>query len=208
MIATLEQPRRIGGSDIAKLLGLSRYGGPLEVYQRIVEGVEGEWNSAMERGAAVEPVLRAHAQRMLGLELEALPASGYLESPEHAFAHAQIDDLARWQGQPVVVEYKSQNSFARGWRRGEDGDTIPEGYAAQVAWQLMCAQRELALVVVGFGQDRDDGSFDIFNIATFEVQREPAFEAYCVQVAREFWEGHVLPRVPPVTQRQKRKRAS
>lgn len=197
--------KRIGGSDIAKLLGLSRYGGPLEVYQRIVEGVETEWNAVLARGTAMEPVLRAHGQRLLpGLELEAMP-SEYVDSPEHEFAHAQIDDLGRWDGMPVVVEYKSQSQFAPGWLHGADGDEIPAGYAAQVAWQLMCTQRELALVVVGFGQDTKDGDFNLHNIASYEVEREPMFEAYCLQVAKEFWEAHVLRHVPPVNEPRKRR---
>lgn len=201
--------RRIGGSDIAKLLGLSKYGGPLEVYRRIVEGVEDEWSPAMERGAAMEPVLRAHGQR-LGLGLEDIPGDGYVDSPEHAFARAQIDDLARWKGVPVVVEYKSQSQWARGWLHGADGDSIPESYAAQVAWQLMCTGREMAVAVVGFGQDTEDvpGGFDLHTIQHYEVQREPEFEAYCLLVAREFWESHVLRRVPPVIQPQKKRRAS
>jgi predicted phage-related endonuclease len=198
--------RRIGGSDIAKLLGLSKYGNAMDVYLRVTKGEEDEWNPAMERGAAMEPVLRAHGQRMLGLELEDV-ASDYVDSPTHEFAHAQVDDLAHWEGQPVVVEYKSQSVWAKGWL---PPDTIPEGYQAQVAWQLMCTERELALVVVGFGQDTGTGGFDIHNIASFEVQRDPVFEGYCVQVAREFWEGCVVPRRPPSVQPlgKKQRRAS
>jgi predicted phage-related endonuclease len=200
-------PRRIGGSDIAKLLGLSKYGGPFEVYQRIVEGIEEPWNPLMERGAAMEPVLRAHAQRMLGLELEDLPTD-YIDSPEHPFARAQIDDLARLGGMPVVAEYKSKNRFARGFGRNEDGDMVPEDIHAQVTWQMLCTGRELAIVVVGFGEDTEDGGFDLHNIATFEVQRDAQFEAYCVHVAKDFWERHVLPCVPPVPTRQKRRKAA
>lgn len=205
-------PRRIGGSDIAKLLGLSKYGGPLEVYQRIVEGVEAEWNPLMERGAAMEPQLRAHGQRFLGLELEDV-ATDYVDSPEHPFARAQIDDLARWQGAPVVVEYKSRNEFAKGYLHSADGDIIPPDHAAQVAWQLMCTGRELAVVVVGFGQDvrGEEGhpdAFDMHTIQHYEVQRDPQFEAYCILVAKAFWAEHVLPCVPPIPTRQKRRKAS
>lgn len=196
--------RRIGGSDVAKLLGTSKYGNAADVYLRIVEGVEDEWSKPMERGAMVEPVLRAHAQRFLGVELEDA-ASEYVDSPVHEFARAQIDDVARWQGQPVVMEYKSQSSFAKGWA---PPDTIPPQYEAQVAWQLMCTERELALVVVGFGQDTPEGDFLIHNVATFEVQRDPVFESYCVQVAREFWETHVKRRVPPDMKPLGKKRAA
>lgn len=189
--------RRIGGSDIAKLLGLSRYGNAADVYLRIIEGEEDLWTKPMERGAMVEPLLRAHAQRFLGVELEDV-ASDYVDSAVHEFARAQVDDVGRWNGQPVVVEYKSQSVFAKGWERTEDGDVIPLQYAAQVAWQLMCTDRELALVVVGFGEDdKETGEFHIHNVAPYEVQRDGAFESYCVQVARGFWEGHVLPRRPP-----------
>lgn len=202
--------RRIGGSDIAKLLGLSKYGGPFEVYQRIVEGIEDEWSPQMERGAAMEPVLRAHGQRLLGLELEDIPEGGYFDCAEHAFARAQVDDLARWKGVPVVVEYKSQNQFVKGWLHSSDGDIVPEQYQAQVAWQLMCSNRELAVVVVGFGEDNPDapGGFDLHNVTHYEVQRDGQFEAYCLAVAKEFWEAHVLRRVPPISKPVKKRRAS
>lgn len=203
--------QRIGGSDIAKLLGLSSYGGPPEVYDRIINGIDTPWNPILARGAAMEPVLRAHGQRLLGLELEDSD-SDYVDSAEHDFARAQLDDIARWQGMPVVVEYKSQNQWARGWMHGEDGDVIPKGYAAQVAWQLMCSGRELALVVVGFGEDtkgpdgKPDGGFDMHSVTHYEVQRDPEFEAYCLLVAREFWEQHVIRRVPPISKPVKKKR--
>lgn len=199
--------RRIGGSDIGKLLGLSRYGNAADVYLRIVEEQDDEWTAPMERGAMVEPLLRAHAQRAMGVELEDM-ASEYVESAVHDFAWAQVDDLARWQGQPVVVEYKSQSQWAKGWTRGEGGDCIPAGYAAQVAWQLMCSDRELALVVVGFGQDTEDGGFDMHNVTHFEVQRDPVFESYCLQVAKTFWAEHVLRRVPPDMKPLRKKRAA
>ena len=86
----------------------------------------------------MEPVLRAHGQRLLGYELETLPESGYVDSAEYPFARAQIDDLARWRGVPVVVEYKSKNRYARGFRRTEEGDVVPEDIHAQVTWQLLC----------------------------------------------------------------------
>src|SRR5690349_12032790 len=100
--------RRIGGSDIPKLLGISPYGGPLEVYERIVLGVEAPWNPRMERGTMFEPVLRALGQRMLGLELEDVE-SDYFPHPSLEYAHAQVDDLARRDGLPVCVDYKTVN---------------------------------------------------------------------------------------------------
>jgi hypothetical protein len=199
--------RRIGGSDIAKLLGLSPYGGPLEVYERIVLGVEIPWNRMMDRGAAIEPVLRAHAQNMLGLEIEET-VSDYHRHPTLEYAHAQIDDLATWRGLPVVVDYKSCNRFAKGW--GAAGtDQIPEHQRAQFAWEMLCADRDLCIPVVGFGEDVDGP--DIFNIShvlPYEVERCPLFEGHMKAVASEFWETHIVRQVPPEKTAGKRKRKS
>lgn len=188
--------RRIGGSDIPKLLGLSPYGNAADVYQRIVEGVELEWSPVMERGAAVEPELRAYAQRVVGVELEE-PESDYHKHPTLEFATAQIDDLARWKGLPVCVDYKSQSRWAKGW--GAEGtDEVPEHIRAQMTWELLCAGRELGLLVVGFGDDAPPPSlFVLSNVITYEIQRDEQFEAYCIHVAREFWQAHVLRRTPP-----------
>lgn len=196
-IADAWQPtRRIGGSDIAKLLGLSPYGNAADVYLRIVEGVDSEWNPAMERGAAIEPVLRAHGQRVLGLELEEA-ASDYHEHPTLAFARAQVDDVARWKGLPVAVDYKTQSRWAKGW--GPDGsDVVPEHLRAQMAWELLCTDRELGLLVVGFGDDAPAPEFFMLShVLTYQVPRDGLFESCCLAVARDFWESHVLPRVPP-----------
>lgn len=188
--------RRIGGSDIGKLLGLSKYGNAADVYLRIVEGVDDEWNPRMERGAAVEPVLRAHAQRAMGLELED-SASDVHAHPGNDFAWAQVDDIARWQGMPVAVDYKSQSAFAKGWGAPGSAD-VPESIAAQVAWELACTGRELGLVVVGFGTDAPAPDiFHVHNVVHYEIERDHQFEALCLQVAREFWEGCVIPRRPP-----------
>lgn len=188
--------RRIGGSDIAKLLGVSRYGNAADVYLRIVEGLEDEWNYRMERGTMFEPVLRAHGQNFLGLELDDVE-SDYHDHPELEFARAQIDDLARWNGLPVAVDYKTQSRWAKGWG-AEGSDDVPEMLRAQLAWELLCSDRPLGLLVVGFGEDAPEPvTFSMSHVVTYQVERCPQFESYCVAVAREFWERHVLLRTPP-----------
>lgn len=188
--------RRIGGSDIAKLAGVSKYGNAADVYARVVLGEEAEWNPRMERGAAVEPELRAFGQRFLGLELEDVESD--IHVAKHVdFAHAQVDDIARWNGLPVAVDYKSQSVFAKGW--GPEGsDEVPEQYRIQMAWELMCSDRELGLLVVGFGQDAPPPAlFVVANVITYQLQRDGVFESYLLETARTFWTDNVMRRVPP-----------
>src|SRR5687767_11991627 len=106
--------RRIGGSDVAKLLGVSKYGNAADVYLRIVEGLDDEWNPRMERGAIFEPHLRALGQTKFGIELDAhygAEGSDYYDHPTLEFARAQIDDVARYQGVPCCVDYKTTVKF-------------------------------------------------------------------------------------------------
>lgn len=196
--------RRIGGSDIPKLLGLSNYGDERDVYERIVRGRDAEWNPKMERGAAMEPVLRALGQQMLQLELETVE-SDYFAHPTYEFAGAQVDDLARWFGMPAAVDYKSVNRWSRGW--GPEGsDEVPEHIRAQMTWELLCSGRELGLLVVGFGDDVPPPEmFHIANVVPYQIQRDEEFEAFCLSVAHSFWEKHVLPRVPPSTSGKRKK---
>ena len=188
--------RRIGGSDIAKLLGISKYGNAADVYLRVVEGQEDEWNPRMERGAAVEPELRAYGQRVLELELEDI-ATDYHAHPTAEFAGAQVDDLATLHGLPVAVDYKSQSRWVKGWG-AEGSDEVPEIYRAQMAWEMACADRDLGLLVVGFGEDAPPPElFIISNVVTYQIERDGLFEAHMLSVAKTFWEEHVLRRVPP-----------
>jgi hypothetical protein len=181
---------------VPKLLGISKYGNAMDVYQRIVEGLEDEWKPVMERGAAVEPELRAFGQNHLELEVEDV-ASDYHDHPTLEFARAQIDDLARLHGMPVCVDYKSQSRWAKGWG-ARDSDDVPESIRAQLAWELLCADRDLGVLVVGFGDDAPPPViFSVSHVVTYQVERCPHFESYCVEVAREFWFRHVLPGVPP-----------
>jgi predicted phage-related endonuclease len=194
--------RRIGGSDIAKLCGLSKYGNARDVFDRIVLGLESPVGPLANRGKVFEPVCRAHAQNHLGVVLDphcGVDGEDYYQHPHHEFAHAQIDDLAHWFGAPVVVDYKTVNRWSRkyGWGKPGSGD-VPEHYRAQVAWGMACTDRDRAIVVAAFGEDlKTPELFAIEEMATYEIERCPEFESYLLGVANEFWERHVIPGVPP-----------
>lgn len=196
--------RRIGGSDISKLLGWSSYGGPPEVFDRCVLGIEKRQKNprAASRGLRMESPLRSVAAERFGFEI--VPHSGvgpnadYYEHPDNDFAHAQIDSLAFWGGRPVIIDFKSQNIWAqRLW--GPDGsDVVPNSIHAQVTWGMSCLDVDLAVLVVGFGVDVEGPEvFQLSHVVTYFVERDPVFESYCLSVGKEFWVSHVLPGVRP-----------
>lgn len=203
--------RRIGGTDIGKLLGWSSYGGPPEVFDRCVLGLEGKRNSKTDRGLLMEPRLRAIAAARFGFEIEPHCGVGenkdYYEHPDNDFAHAQIDSLATWKGRRVVLDFKSQNIFAQRYWGPDGSDRVPDSIHAQVAWGMACADRDLAVLVAGFGRDVDGPEvFDLSHVVTYFVEREPVFESYCLSVGREFWESHIRPGVRPASKSTGRKR--
>lgn len=194
--------RRLGGSDIAKLLGVSKYGNARDVYDRCALGLEEGWKPIMQRGAVHEPHLRAIGQTKFGFELE--PHNGQEEAKDyyphafHEFAWAQIDDLARWRGMSVCVDYKTTSIWAQKMWGPDGSDEVPEQYRAQFAWEMACTDRDLCIALVGFGEDdKQTGGFEIRSVVSYFVERDPIFESHCLAVAKDFWLSHAVPGVPP-----------
>lgn len=193
--------RRIGGSDIPMLLGISKYGNEADVFLRIVEGADRLWTKPMTRGNVVEPDLRSYAVKVLNLEITEHHDSDYHHvHPGNDFAHAQVDDIGTMDDEcgshPVCVDYKSQSTFAKGWGAAYT-DVVPEPIRAQVAWEMACTDLDLALVVTGFGTDTTDGGFNIANVVPYVLERDGVYESYILGVGREFWEKHILTGIPP-----------
>lgn len=205
----LHPGRRIGGSDVPKLLGLSPYGNAADVYERVVLGVEQPWTPAMDRGIALEPTLRAHARAAWPeLVLEDRERDIH-DHPTLDFLRAQVDDTGRDAGLPVVIDYKSQSRWAKGWGAPET-DEVPETYLLQLTVQMMCCDRPAAYAVVGFGTDvQGEELFALESVQRYVLERDAELEARIVEACESFWRRHVLPRVPPPMQptRGKRKRA-
>lgn len=200
--------RKLGGSDIPKLMGESKYGGPYEVYERVVLGVDPEWNPRMERGLIAEPYLRAYAQNHLGLELQTFD-SDYFDHPHLEFARAQIDDMGVLDGMRVAVDYKTQNRFVMKNWGPEGSDKVPEQYRIQMAWELACSNRHLGLLIVGFGDDREPPEvFAMSHVIAYQIERDLELEARCIRAASDFWTNHVIPQIPPPqTAKQSRRKA-
>ena len=63
----------IGGSDVAVLLGLSKWRTPLDVYNSKIEAPEESDNASMEWGRRLEPVIREKYAEAVGTEVTIPP---------------------------------------------------------------------------------------------------------------------------------------
>src|SRR5690349_18206306 len=111
----LEQRRLgIGGSDVAPILGLSKWASPLDIYLRKRgEQPEQDDNEAMLWGRALEPVIRQQYAERTGRIVRVPEAA--LVHPQLTFARANLDGVT---DDGRVVEVKTART-AQDW--GEPG---------------------------------------------------------------------------------------
>lgn len=167
----------IGGSDVAPILGLSKWSTPLQVYQQ-KRGELGEQpeNDAMRWGRYLEPVVRQAYADQTGNEVRVLPTM--IRHPVHEFMVANLDGFVAPEHAPRrVFEAKTARS-ADGW--GEPGtDQIPQPYLLQVQHYLAVTGFIVADVAVLIG-----GS----DFRLYEVPEDRELQEMLVDAEHEFWQ--------------------
>lgn len=181
--------RAIGGTDCAPIMGLSKWGTPRSVWDRIVLGVKKEANAAMERGKRAEPFIRkTYREEYPGQLLVLAAAPAIYEHPEHPWMTVSPDDI-RVEG--VLVEYKSSNRWSKLWREGP-----PTDYVLQCAHGMAVLGLESAHLYVSHGEEAA-GEWVTYSSALYELRRDLELEASIIEAEEAFWRNHVLPKVPP-----------
>ena len=184
----------IGGSDIAALCGLSRYGSPWSVWAEKV-GLRPD-SASTERqqiGKDLEPALDRMFNRRTGLHLTG--AQTMCWDTEHPHRRCTVDGFAyetegiltehvdiRFGGALGTVQHKTD--YRRDWKK----DGIPPDIRAQCIWELGVTRLPLAYLSVLHGG------------FTYEVYQVPFDEddwLFMCDVADRFWADHVLTGTAP-----------
>ncbi len=172
--------RKLGGSLVPKMLGVSKWGTPHDVYLELRgERPEYEGTEDTDRGTFLEPGLRDWAGKKLGMKFE---KPGVMVAKDWEWATYSADGIA---GSDALLEIKAPR-YVEGW--GEEGtDQVPEEYAVQGAWGLYVAGRSVCHFAALL-----NGSLKLFRL-----ERSLELEEVLKEQARRFVEQHVLPGVPP-----------
>lgn len=179
----LEERRRgIGGSDAAKVMGLSRWGGPFSVYQDKVNGVKAPVDSeAVHFGNVLEDVVAQEFSRREGVKVRRRNAMTFSE--EYPFMLANID--RELVGAKIGLECKTASAYKSGeW----EGDELPDEYYVQVQHYCSVMGWEGCWIACLIGGQRFVYKY---------VPRNESFIGSMIRMERDFWEGHVLPQNPP-----------
>lgn len=179
-----DDKKRIGGSDVAPILGLSEHAGPVDVWRRVVLGESTPENAAMRRGVLMEPVIREMVRAEHGLRLL---GPRRLRDPKRPWVRCSLDDTSDEKDAEIPVELKSVSARAA-YKLGEAEDDIPHAWALQVQMYLAESHAPRGRLFALIGVD---------DLRQYVIRADPELQAWIFEALERFWADHVLTKTPP-----------
>jgi putative phage-type endonuclease len=183
-IKAKERTGYLGGSDIAAVLGLSRWRTPLQLWGEktgniIPEDISGKLHVRL--GNKLEQTVCDLFQEETGKKVARV--NDTLIHPVHSFLRGNID--RRIVGEKAVLEAKTTSAWnAKQW----EGEEIPQEYLIQTYFymELMGADRGYVACLIG-NQD--------FRVKVLE--RDDVLQKQMIEKAVDFWTRYIVPKVMP-----------
>jgi putative phage-type endonuclease len=195
---------KIGGSIAAQVLGVSKYGGPLDAYLRIRQLAEVEPNEAMDWGLILEEPVAQEWARRHGFEVRCCDETH--ANPAYPWAIASPDRLV--VGRREGLEVKTIGEWSARELLGPSGEIEPlPDHFIQVLhylavldlrrWWLACLVGGNRLVEFVFERD---GAEPVDPGDAMVIHVSEALVVSVMEREREFYEKHILPaEAPPHT---------
>lgn len=174
----------IGASEVAAVLGINPFKTAFEVYAEKVDDLEPfEGNRYTDAGNRFEPEVLNWAEEQLG-DLERNVTVRFGGAPIASTCDALL------VGRRNPVEAKTAGLFgplSDEW--GDDGtDAVPAQYLVQLQAQMLCTESDMAYLAAFLGGR---------GFAMFKVHRSDKVCKYLASYLPEWWDRHVVKRVPP-----------
>lgn len=170
----------IGGSDIAAVLGLSRFKSACQLYAEKTGQIEtkNHESEAMYWGKILEESVRKEFEKQTGLHVE---SGGVYQHPQYDFCRGHVDGYI--PSENAILEIKCVNSFnKRLWRNDAGQDIVPVEYLIQAAYYCELSGAEQIYFAVLFGG---------YEFKKFHLDYTGAFKEAgesLIPKAVEFWE--------------------
>lgn len=143
----MERKGFIGGSDIASIMGMSRWKTALQLWAEKTGEVEVEdisMKEAVEMGHELEETVARLFTKRSGFKVRRAPKN--YEHSDHSHFRCQVDRLV--EGTDELLECKTCSA----WKEKEwEGEEIPQEYILQVMWQLGITGRSVGWIAVLIG---------------------------------------------------------
>ena len=179
-----ERQRFIGGTDIAGILGLSRWKTPLSVWAEKTGQFVAKDEPSLQKtlGNRLEEVVAELFTEKTGLKVQR--ANERRIHPKYPMFAAQIDRLV--VGTDDLLECKTASAWkAKEWAE----DEIPAEYICQVMWQLACSGRKRGHIAALIGNED-------FRVKI--IERDQAMIDEMVRRAKSFWDDFIVPKIMPM----------
>lgn len=208
----------IGGSDVAAILGLSKYKTPWDIYNdKIGVGEEFSGNEATETGHIMEPRIAElfkadmeakghkvelfndttcyqHGETTLLLDenedIVLDENSEPIEVLKYPWARINLDRLVIVDGKLSILEIKTVDTDARTTIADWKAGFTPIGYEYQVRFYMACMNIDHAYVICAWG-------FKSNNFAINEISRDEEIEEFIMSHIDSFVRNFVIPHKEP-----------
>lgn len=186
----LSRRRGIGGSDVAKILGLSKYSSPYQIWMDKTGKIEidtSETSEAAYWGHHMEEVVAKEFEKRTGKKVRV--SNKIYFHKDYPFLLANVDRLV--VGEDAILECKTASEYLKdSWA----DDEIPIAYLAQVQHYLNVLDKPKAYIACLIGGNK---------FVWKEIQRDDELIEQMTEKLVDFWENHVLTDTPPEVDAQK-----
>ena len=173
-----ERRTGLGGTDMPKILGVSRFGGPMDVFMEkagltapLIESEAMEWGKLLE-----DPVARKYADKT-GRKVSR--AAGFIRRAGFPYLYANIDRWSDKRGTPRrVLEVKTAGEFNVKDFGTEGTDQVPPDYLLQVMHYLSVTGKDEADLAVLIGGQKH---------RVYTIERDADLIDGMTEVAAKFW---------------------
>lgn len=180
----------LGASEVAAVLGLSKYKSAFGVWSDKVNGSEELENIHIEFGNWMEPHIRAEFPKRFkkyeGIDILVMAYPFMLHHPLHEFMSVNLDGIVihpeRGTG---VIEIKTAGEMQ--WKEWQDDD-LPDAYYCQIQQELHITGLSYAYVVALVGK----------RLLWKFIPRNDEFIASMTKILVEFWNNHIITKEAPL----------
>ncbi|KEH90586.1 YqaJ viral recombinase family nuclease [Clostridium botulinum] len=199
----------IGGSEIAKIAGFSKYGSALTVFnEKLGFSEKFKGNIHTKFGNRMEPLIREWVQEdfklATGIEIKTYEYPYMMVHKEHEYFSANIDGLAKLdqdykyyenldtgeikiipERELIGIEIKTASEFLKKMWQGEE---IPDEYYCQVQWYMGITGLNYFLIIYLLGKEV---KWKVIPRCDDDIEA-------LFQIGKEFWNNNILTKTPPV----------
>jgi putative phage-type endonuclease len=185
MTTAIDRKTFIGGSDIAAVMGLSRWKTPLRLWAEKTGKLEPPDLSDIERveiGVELEEYVARKFERKTGFKVRR--DNRDIRHPQYGYMRVHIDRLVL-DGESILECKTTSAWMLKDW----EGTDIPQEYVLQTMWGMGLLKRQRGFIAVLIGGQRFMWKEIVFDQGLFNRM---------VVSAKDFWENYVEADIPPM----------